>query len=148
MIRMNLKLLTVAGSFAVLAMSNIAAADRPYTEGTVREVTSIRTVDGMFDDYVDWLAGPWQQMMDEQKKAGLIVGYQVMVAFPRSPEDPDLYLITEYKNMAALDGLEARAEPIMEKVLGSRQKANADMAARGKIRTVIGSQIVRELALK
>jgi hypothetical protein len=148
MIRMNLKLLTVAGSFALLAMSNIAAADRPYTEGSVREVTSIRTVDGMFDDYVDWLAGPWQQMMDEQKKAGLIVGYQVMVAFPRSPEDPDLYLITEYKNMAALDGLEARSEPILEKVLGNRQKANADMAARGKIRTVIGSQIVRELMLK
>jgi hypothetical protein len=128
--------------------SGVAAADRPYSEGTVREVSAIRTVDGMFDDYMDWLAGPWQQLMEEQKKAGIIVDYQVMLAFPRNPEDPDLYLITEYKNMAALDGLEAKFEPIMEKVLGGRQKANADSIARGKIRTVLGSQIVRELELK
>jgi hypothetical protein len=145
----NRSLLAVLSTIVLLASSGIAAAaDRPYTEGSVREVSSIRTVDGMFDDYMAWLAGPWQQLMEEQKKAGMIINYQVMLAFPRSPAEPDLYLITEYKNMAALDGLEEKFEPIMEKVLGDRQKANADSAARGKMRTVLGSQLVRELNLK
>jgi hypothetical protein len=102
----------------------------------------------MFDDYMAWLAGPWKQMMEAQKAAGIILSYEVDLAFPRGPKDPDLYLITEYKNMAAFDNLDERAEPIMEKVLGNRQKANADAVARGRIRTVLGSEIVRKLELK
>lgn len=142
-------LLTVLSAIFLLAASAASvAADRPYKEGPVYEITAIRTVDGGFDDYMAWLAGPWKQMMEEQKKAGIIMDYEVNLAFPRGPKDPDLYLVTVYKNFAALDDLEARSEPVMEKVLGNRQKASADSVARGKIRTVLGSEIVRKLELK
>lgn len=139
-------LLAIACSFVLLGTAATAAT--PYTEGTVSEVAAIRTVDGMFDDYMNWLAGPWKQFMEEQKKAGLIVSYDVYLAYPRTPDDPDLYLVTVYKNMAALDGLEARLEPIVERVMGNRAKANADTVSRGKIRTVLGSQVIRKLDLK
>lgn len=145
----NRSVLAVLSAMVLLAASSASvAADRPYKEGPVYEVTAIRTLDGGFDEYMNWLAGPWKQMMEEQKKAGIIMDYEVNLAFPRSPGDPDLYLVTKYKNFAALDDLETRSEPIMEKVMGNRQKATADSVARGKIRTVIGSEILRKLELK
>ena len=148
---MNLKrraLGALAGFFAFVAVSGAQAADRPYTEGVVSEISSIRTEPGKFDDYMAWLAGPYKQMMEAQKAAGLIVGYSVYAVSPRSPSDPDLYLITVYKNMAALDDLAAKSDPIAEKLQGSLAEQNKAYIERGKMRTVLGSQMVREAVLK
>lgn len=139
----------VAGVLALMSLGQVAtAADHPYTEGPVSTITSIRTVDGMFEDYMTWLAGPWKQLMEAQKQAGIIVGYHVFMTSPRGLDEPDLYLEVTYKNMAAMDNLDARVDPISEKIMGSMQKATADQIARGKMRTVLGDQMIRELALK
>jgi hypothetical protein len=141
------------GALAGLLLSFLAfgvagAADRPYSEGTVSSVSSIRTEPGRFDDYVAWLAGPWKQMMEAQKAAGNIVGYAVYSSVPRTPQDADIYLITVYKNMAALDDLDAKSDPIMEKLQGSLAEQNKAYVERGKIRTVLGSELIREAVLK
>lgn len=139
----------VVGVLALMSLGQAAiAADHPFTEGAVSTISSIRTVDGMFDDYMAWLAGPWKQFMEAQKQAGIITGYHVYLAFPRTPAEPDLYLEVTYKNMAALDNLDARVEPISEKIMGPMSKANADTIARGKMRTVLGDETIRELTLK
>ncbi len=65
----------------------------------------------MFDEYMKYVAGPYKQLMDEQKKAGIIVDWSVYTVVPQGPHDPDLYLITTYKNMAALDGLNEKTDP-------------------------------------
>ncbi len=131
-----------------LAIGVAGAADRPYSEGTVSEISSIRTEPGKFDDYLAWLAGPYKQMMEAQKAAGIIVDYAVYSTTPRSPNDPDLYLVTVYKNMAALDDLEARSDPIAEKLQGSMAEQNKAYVERGKMRTVLGSELIREAVLK
>ena len=131
-----------------LAVSIAGAADRPYSEGTVQEVSSIRTEPGRFDDYVAWLAGPWKKMMEAQKAAGLIVDYAVYSAAPRSPKDPDLYLVTVYKNIAALDDFAAKSDPISEKIEGSLAEQNRAYIERGKLRTVLGSELIREAVFK
>ena len=141
------------GALAGLLLSFLAfgvagAADRPYSEGTVSAVSSIRTEPGMFDAYVAWLAGPWKQLMEAQKAAGIIVDYAVYSAAPRSPQDADLYLVTVYKNMAALDDLDARTDPISEKIEGNLATQNKAYIERGKMRTVLGSQLIREAVLK
>jgi len=141
------------GALAGLMLSFIAvgvagAADRPYSEGAVSEISSIRTEPGRFDDYMAWLAGPYKQMMEAQKSAGLIVDYAVYATTPQSPHDPDLYLVTVFKNMAALDDLAAKSDPIMEKLQGSLAEQNKAYVERGKIRTVLGSQLIREAVLK
>jgi hypothetical protein len=139
----------LAGVFAFVALGGIAtAADRPYAEGVVVNVSSIRTEPGMFDDYMAWLAGPYKQAMEAQKAAGLIVGYTVYVTVPRGPDDPDLYLITTYKNMAALDDLTTKLDPIYEKLQGSMAEQNKAYIDRGKMRTVLGDELIRELKLK
>jgi hypothetical protein len=145
----NRALGALAGLFlSFLAVGIASAADRVYTEGAVLEVSSIKTQDGMFDAYMEWLDGPYKQFMEGQKAAGNILGYNVYAATPRTPEDPDLYLVTVYKNMAALDNLYEKSDAMAEKIFGSQQKANADTVARGKLRTVLGSEIIRELKLK
>jgi hypothetical protein len=134
-------------SFFVLTGSAVAA-DRPYTEGSVANVTSIRTEPGMFEEYMKYLAGPYKQSMEEQKKAGIILDYSIYAVDPRGPHDPNLYLITVFKNMAALDDLDAKTDPITEKIVGTLDQQSAAMVQRGKLRTILGSELVRELVLK
>jgi L-rhamnose mutarotase len=131
-----------------LAIGVAGAADRPYSEGTVSEISSIRTEPGKFEDYLAWLAGPYKQMMEAEKAAGIIVDYAVYSTTPRSPNDPDLYLVTVYKNMAALDDLAAKSDPIAEKLQGSMAEQNKAYIERGKMRTVLGSELIREAVLK
>jgi hypothetical protein len=139
----------LAGLLSLFALTGIAGAvDRPYTEGNVVEVSSIRTENGQFENYMAWLAGPYKQFMDAQKAAGLIVGYNVYATSPRGTDEPDLYLVTVYKNMAALDDLTAKSDAMAEKIFGAMPKASADTVERGKLRTVIGSELMRELKLK
>jgi hypothetical protein len=111
-------------------------------------VTSVRTEPGMFDDYMAYIATTYKKQMDAQKAAGIILDYAVYQTTPRGPNDPDLYLVTVYKNMAALDGLDAKTDPIYEKLEGSIADQNKAYAARGKLRTILGSQLIRNLNLK
>jgi hypothetical protein len=62
--------------------------------------------------------------------------------------DPDLYLTTTCKNMAALDDILAKLDPIYEKLQGSLAEQNKAHAERGKMRTVLGDEMIRELKLK
>jgi len=139
----------LAGLIALVGVNAAAlSADRPYTEGAVVNVGSFRTEPGMFNEYMKYLAGPYKQFMEEQKKAGVILDYAVYQTVPRGPDDPDLYLTVTYKNMAALDGLTDRTDPIAEKIFGSLEQSNAASAARGKMRRLVGTEVIRELKLK
>jgi hypothetical protein len=50
--------------------------------------------------------------------------------------------------MAAMDDLMTKTDAMAEKIFGTMQKASADTVARGKLRTVLGSELVREMTLK
>ena len=134
-------LLLLSGGLAV-------ADDRAYTEGSVVEVTYIRTRPGMFDDYMKWVGTQRKLEMEEMKKAGVILSYSVYAASPRSPQEPDVILTVEYKNMAALDNLNAKVDPIDAKIFGSVKASDQANVDRGKLREVLGSELVRELKLK
>jgi hypothetical protein len=131
-----------AGSAAVLA------DDHAYTEGPVVNVSRIRTVDGKFDDYMNWIGTKWKQEQEIGKKAGYILSYAVYAAQPRSPEDADLLLVVTYKNWAALDGALAKGDAVAKQIDGSVAASNQAQADRAKIRTVLGSDTIQELILK
>jgi hypothetical protein len=136
-------------ALSVSAASAARADDsKSYIEGTVTTVTSIRTKPGMFDAYLKWLDTTGKQLREDEKKAGIIVDYAVYSVTPRSPHDPDLYLTVTYKNMAALDGLDDREEPIMKKLWTTRDAvAKADLD-RESLREILGTQLIRRLDLK
>lgn len=150
---MNLKtraLGALGALFAFVVMSGSAtAADRPYSEGPVSIVTSVKVQPGMDDAYMAWLQSNWKKSLEAQKAAGIVLGYAVYGTQARSPAEPDLYLVVTYKNMATFDGLDDRVEPIMEKTFNSTQQQMAAASIeRGKMRTIMGSEMIRELVLK
>jgi hypothetical protein len=130
-------------------LSTLSYADgRNYNDGPVVNVAAIRTVDGHFDDYMKWLATNWKKQEEAGKKAGLILSYRVLIVEARGPNDPDVYLVTEFKNWAALDGLGGKFDAISAQVEGSVDKANQSELDRAKIRTVLGSQTMQTAELK
>jgi hypothetical protein len=130
-------------------LATITHADgRHYNDGPVVNVAAIRTVDGHFDDYMQWLATTWKKQEEAAKKAGLILSYRVLIVEARAPGDPDIFLVTEFKNWAALDGLGSKLDAVSAGVEGSIEKANQSEVDRGKIRTVLGSQTMQTAELK
>jgi hypothetical protein len=139
----------LVGLFAAVALGGIAsAADRVYTDGPVSVVTSVRTEPGQGNAYMKYLATTYKPMMEEAKKAGHVLDYAVYGTQPRGKNDPDMYLVVTYKNMAALDGLDDRMDAIQEKLVGSMDQRDAATVARGKMRTILGSEMIREMVLK
>jgi hypothetical protein len=148
---MKLRFLPVLAltALSIGAMPSASADEsRSYNEGTVTEVTSIRTKPGMFDAYMKWLDTTGKQLREDEKKAGIIVDYAVYGVMPRSPHDPDLYLVVTYKNMAALDGIEDRVEPLIKKIWATRDTAAKAEVDRESLREILGSQLIRRLDLK
>ena len=139
-----------AGALLTLTtLSTTALADgRDWKDGPGINVASIRTVDGHFDDYMHWLATGYKKQQEAAKKAGLITAYRVIVIEARGPNDPDILLVTEFKNWAALDGLGGKFDELSTQTQGSVEKANQSQAERAKIRTVLGSRTQQEALLK
>ena len=134
---------------SLTSLATIARADgRDYNDGPVINVASIRTVDGHFDDYMHWLATGYKKQQEAAKKAGIITAYRVVVIEARGPNDPDILLVTEFKNWAALDRLGGKFDQVNAQVEGSVEKAAQSEAERAKIRTVLGSRTQQEALLK
>ena len=135
---------------ALLAVAGMASAQElPYSEGPVVVVTAVRIMDGQFDNYMQYLQGTYKPVMEAQKTAGNVLGYSVMDASPRSPDDADMYLVVTYPNMASFDGQRERMEPVAAKVTGkNRDQSTKASVERGKMREILGTQMLRELVLK
>ena len=146
---MQLKIVKTVVAFSALTVSSVSMGNgADFNDGPVVNVSAIRTVDGHFDDYMHWLATGFKKQEEAAKKAGLIVGYHVYTAEPHGPNDPDIYLVVEYKNWAALDGIGAKFDALTTQTEGSVQKAADAQVSRAKIRTVLGSETIQEALLK
>jgi hypothetical protein len=144
------RVLCAAGALVSLTgLATTALADgRDWNDGPVINVGAIRTVDGHFDDYMHWLATAYKKQQEAAKAAGLITAWRVIVIEARGPNEPDILLVTEYKNWAALDHLGGKFDQVLAQVEGSIEKANQSEADRAKIRTVLGSRTEQEALLK
>jgi hypothetical protein len=132
------------------ALADVAEmAERPaHRAALARHVAMIRTVDGKFEDYMNWLGTTWKQQQEAMKKAGYIVSYEVLTVEPRSPHDPDIVLVTRYPNWAALDGSIAKSDEIARQIEGSTTAAAKAQFERASIRTVLGSSTMQVMQLK
>lgn len=143
---------TISVAFAALALISAPALGQSegpsYDKGSVWEYAEVKTVDGHFDDYMKWLAGPWQEQQEALKKAGVIRSYKVLlVDSPRNGE-ADVILVNEYPNMATFDRSTKDEYALGEKIWGSLSKASQEQAARASIRTLLGVRTTREAVLK
>ena len=141
-------LLLLAAILTVSTSVTRAQEDHAYTQGPVTIVSFVRTEPGMFEEYLRYLSNTYKKLIETQKKQGIVTDYAIYQTLPRGPQDADLILTVTYKNMAALDGLQERTDPLVKEIFGSLPKASSASADRDKMRKQLGSQLVRQLILK
>jgi len=141
--------LTACAALATIGAGLVRAqSDAPYTEGPVWAVTMVKVKPGMGDDYLKTLAKIYKSTNDEMKKQNLIMDYKVLLGNNANPQDFDILLMVEYKNMAAFDGLREKADPIADKILGSEEVQRQGAIKRMEIREIMGNKLMREVTLK
>lgn len=134
---------------ALAASTTSAQEKRSYEEGPVTVVTSVEIMDGQYENYIDYLSKTYKPVMEAQKQAGLILRYAVYDRNAHVGEDADLYLVVTYPNMASFDGLDDKAESVASKVTGlNREQSTQASVDRGKMRKILGGEVIRELVLK
>ena len=139
---------------AVSSLSlNARAQDvRGYSNGPVTLVNYIHVEYGHFEDYMAWVTSTWVPTMEAEKKAGLIIGYKVFQAEPKSPDQPNVYLEITFKNMAAYAGdigdQAAAFDAVTDKVICDTACQNQARVHRNEIRKLLGTEVTREIVFK
>ena len=108
----------------------------------------VRTKAGMSDDYLKNLTQAYKSTSDEAKKQGIIMDYKILIGDPANANDFDILLMVQYKNMAALDGLREKTDPIATKLIGGEEKLRQGSIQRLEVRDILGSKLMREVSLK
>ena len=139
-----------AQSSAKAAVNPTAATQStaPYTEGAVWDITMVKTKPGMSDDYLKALAKIFKSTNDEAKKQGIITDYKILIGEAAGQQDYDILLMVEYPNMAALDGLRDKTDPINAKMIGGEDQQRQLAVKRLEIRDIMGDKTMREITLK
>ena len=140
-------LIAAATAALVTVWASPVRSEIPYTEGSVWQVTMVHTKPGMSDDYLKGLQKSLKSTLEEQKKQGLIVSYRILLGQAATPGDFDIINMVEYKNMAGLDGLREKTEPIAAKLIGNDDQQRQAAMKRAEIREIVGTKIMREITL-
>lgn len=135
-------------ALAALGAPVAAAQTAPYTEGSVWNLTFIRVKPAMGDRYLNDLRATVARTFAEAQRQGLVLSWKLLRSPAGDRDDWDVMIMAEYKNMAALDGLRERSEPIAKKVGGTPEEREAKAVARGELREILGSRLARELVLR
>jgi hypothetical protein len=74
--------------------------------------------------------------------------YKILIGDPATPQDFNILLMVESKNMAALDNAREKFDPITKKIEGTSDQQRATATQRLEIREIMGSKHMREITLK
>jgi hypothetical protein len=123
-------------------------SNAPYIEGPVWTLTMVKTKTGLSDEYLKQITGTVKPVYDEEKKQKIILDYKILEGDAMGPQDFNLLILVEYPNMAALDGLRDKMDPIVEKVMGPEDQRRATAVKRLDVREILGTKTMREITLK
>jgi len=137
-----------AQNSASAAVTTASQSTAPYTEGAVWQITMVKTKSGMGDDYLKALAKIFKSTNDEAKKQGIITDYKILIGDAATQQDYDMLLMIQYPNMAALDGLRDKIDPIGAKMIGNDDQQRQLAVKRLEIREIMGDKTMREITLK
>src|SRR5208283_5674829 len=99
--------------FAAMLLPNLSLAQtapaRPFHDGSVWDITFVKAKPGVGLNYMNYLATEWKTEHEALKKAGLILNYMVIATESHSPNDFDLMLMTEYRDLATMEANQDKA---------------------------------------
>jgi len=134
---------------AALLLAPAVMAQEHFNEGPVWRVELVRVKPTHMDEYLASLQKSSKPMLEEEKKEGVIMDYKFFVKETKnSPDDWDVCLAIEYKNHAALDGINAKEDAIRDKILGGKQQEQQIGEKRAEYRELVSEELMQEIWLK
>ena len=127
------------------AATTTFAQDPGYKHGSVWRIGFIKTGANMSEDYIKSLKTTWKAVNDEALKQGLILSYKILEGTAANPDDWDIMLMQEFKNMASLEGNEDKWNALEKKVIGNDDTMKKLNETRVNMRSIYGSKFVREI---
>jgi hypothetical protein len=133
---------------ALILSSGLQAQEKTYKNGSVWQVGFIKVGANMSVDYLNNLKTNWKATHDEAVKQGVILSYKILVGASANPDDWDVMLMTEYKNLEAVEASEGKWESISKKIIGGEDAAKKLNESRASMRTIYGGKLLREIVYK
>lgn len=140
----RLALALVAGAFlagTVWAQDH----DRNWKNGHVVVVTHVNTHPGMFNAYINDLNGVWRKFMEEQKKDGSVVEYNMYSNGFNREGEPDLILVVTYKDWAAFDRGPDYFDQLSARIAGSSEDMRKKSVDREALRKIGSTFVLQEV---
>jgi len=142
----------LVGSLIVLILTLgvvvVAQVNRPFRNGSVWNVAFIQMKPGMETAYLNYIATDWKRNQEASKKEGLILSYKVLTTEAHGSGDWNIMLMTEYKDMATMEANEAKADNLLQTVVGTDEKQMQGYRDRLQIREVLENRLAREIVLE
>lgn len=135
----------LGASFVVGAAVSAQVVPRVFDNGSVWTVTYVDVKPGHGNAYMKWLKDVQRPRIEHRKKEGDILSYRVLSVMAPRDTDPDVVILTEFRNMAVFDRAPSYFEELDRRFAGSlegRQKQLADVREMTDPR---GSLMAREL---
>ncbi len=144
--RSILALAALLGVLCPMAIAQQPAA-KPYHEGPVWAINFVHVKAGMDDRYMKWLATDWKNEQEAMKKAGYILDYKVIATESHGPQDYNVILMTQFKDLATLEANGDKMDALGQQVAGGQPKVESGYQDRASYRDVVGDRLGREIIL-
>jgi hypothetical protein len=145
---MKTKILLLVVVLALALSINSFAQERTYKAGSAWTVSFVQVKNGMGMDYLNSLKTTWKAVQDEGIKQGLILSYKIFEGNASNPDDWQIMLMVEYKNLASMEGNEDKWDAISKKVVGTEEDQKKLREIRVNMRTMYGTKTMREVVYK
>lgn len=133
--------------FAAVSLNSFAQ-ERSYKPGSAWAVSFVQVKNGMGVDYLNSLKTTWKAVQDEGIKQGIILSYKIFEGNASNPDDWQIMLMVEYKNLASMEGNDDKWDAIQKKVVGNDEDQKKLRDLRVNMRTMYGTKLMREVVYK
>ena len=120
---------------------------RNYREGTAWIATFIRHRAGQDTLYLSALADVWRKQQEALKKEGLILSYKVLQTNATRPEDYNIMLLVEYKDIKSWEANADKQAVILEKI-AQENPASWKTLNDDKVFEYFGYNVSKEILFK
>jgi hypothetical protein len=121
---------------------------KPYHPGTVWDITFVRVKPGMDDRYMRYLADEWRREQEGLKNAGYILDYKIIQTESHGPQDYNVILMTQFKDLATLEANEDKMEALSQQMFGGMPKIESGYEDRASYREIMADRLGREIILE
>lgn len=135
----------LASSFLVGATVSAQVVQRVYDNGSVWTVGYVDVKPGQFNAYMKLLHDVVIPRIEYRKRAGDVLSYRVLSVTNPRDTDPDVLVLTEFKNMSVFDRGPAYFEDMDRKMAGSLEARQGQMAQVRAMTEPRGSLMAREI---